>query len=534
MSSRSLSSFLESHVSRVEPLSREVNLAYWNATISGKKSDFDRYANLQLELQTVYSDRKSFEDIRAWRSSGVNDPFARRQVELLHNDYLRNQIDPKLNEEIVKLGTKIENEFNVYRATLNGKKVTSNDILKILKENNDSRLRMNAWEAGRKVGALVKNELIRLVRLRNEAAHALGYDNYYSMSLDLSEQNEKDVADLFNELDALTAGPFESMKEEVDGRLATKYGIHPSGIRPWHYEDPFFQECPQVFDVDLNRYYNSKDILEIVVRFFHGIGLRVDDILARSDLYEKSGKDQHAFCTDIDRKGDIRILANIKNDETWMATMLHELGHGVYDKHIDPELPFLLRQEAHIFTTEAIAMLFGRLSKDAGWTQDMLGISTEEKTEIADSLSKSLRCSQLVFSRWCQVMVNFERELYSNPDRDLNALWWGLVQKYQKLDAPEGRDFPDWATKTHIVSAPVYYHNYLLGELLASQIHYYISRHVLPADSGNNSIQDHTAVGAYLIKNVFSVGARYRWDETIERATAEKLTPKYFVEQFVR
>ena len=53
-------------------------------------------------------------------------------------------------------------------------------------------------------------------------------------------------------------------------------------------------------------------------------------MIARSDLYEKKGKSPHAFCTDIDREGDVRVLANIVPNEYWMGTMLHEFGHSVY------------------------------------------------------------------------------------------------------------------------------------------------------------------------------------------------------------
>ena len=53
--------------------------------------------------------------------------------------------------------------------------------------------------------------------------------------------------------------------------------------------------------------------------FYAGIGLPIDDVLARSDLYEKTGKSPHAFCTDIDREGDVRVLANIVPNEYWMG-----------------------------------------------------------------------------------------------------------------------------------------------------------------------------------------------------------------------
>ena len=67
---------------------------------------------------------------------------------------------------------------------------------------------------------------------------------------------------------------------------------------------------------------------------------RSKSMLKNSDLYEKEGKNQHAFCTDIDNTGDVRVLCNIKSNSYWMNTMLHEFGHAVYDKNIDTDLPF--------------------------------------------------------------------------------------------------------------------------------------------------------------------------------------------------
>lgn len=208
--------------------------------------------------------------------------------------------------------------------------------------------------------------------------------------------------------------------------------------------------------------------------------------------------------------------------------MLHELGHAVYDKYIDPGLPFLLRHQAHIFVTESIAMLFGRLSKDADWLHKAVGISKEESVKVAGGLFEHLRIAQLIFSRWAQVMMNFERLLYKDPDQDLNELWWGLVEKYQMVKRPEGRTSPDWATKTHVVSVPVYYHNYLLGELLASQL-----THHIRAQITDTRFLGHPEVGAYLKEMVFKPGARFRWDKLVERATGERLTARYFAEEFV-
>jgi peptidyl-dipeptidase A len=180
-------------------------------------------------------------------------------------------------------------------------------------------------------------------------------------------------------------------------------------------------------------------------------------------------------------------------------------------------------------------MLFGRLSKNPQWMVDALKISKTEAKSISESCYNTLRLEQLVFSRWAQVMYRFEKSMYENPDQDLNALWWKLVEKYQLIKKPLGRNEPDWATKIHIATVPCYYHNYLLGELLASQLHYYICNHVLndTTDIRRISYYGHPEVGKFLQEKVFKPGMRYPWNEMIEKATGEKLTVKYYARQFV-
>jgi len=212
-----------------------------------------------------------------------------------------------------------------------------------------------------------------------------------------------------------------------------------------------------------------------------------------------------------------------------MNTILHELGHGVYSYYNDRSLPFTLRDAAHSFTTEAIANMFGRLAKDTQWMHKMGIITNEEAAEISENAHKSLRLEMLVFSRWVQVMYRFEKSMYENPDQELNSLWWDLVEKYQFLSKPEGRDMPDWATKIHIALYPCYYHNYLLGEMLASQLYGYIKANI----TDNLSLVGEKSVGTYLKEQVFMPGSRYRWNEMIQKATEEKLTAKYFAQQFV-
>jgi len=422
---REAQAFIDAHVQAVKPLEKAMNLAYWQANVTGEQAFYDQYAEYQLKLRRLLSDSAAFAKLKALKESGaVRDPLRARQLTLLYNQFLANQISPDLLAQIVALSTKVEQTFNTFRPTMDGRVVTANDIAEVLRTSNDSDRRRRAWEASKEVGAQVAPDLIRLVKLRNQAARALGFENYYVMALTLSEHDEENLSTIFRELAELTDEPFRRAKACVDSVLAQRYGIAPDELRPWHYHDPFFQEAPRVHELDLDGYYQHSDVVELARAFYKGIGLEVDSILARSDLFEKQGKNPHAFCTDIDREGDVRVLANVRNDARWMDTMLHELGHAVYDLYLDRRLPYLLREPAQAFTTEGIAEFFGRLALNPYWAQNMLALSDDQRQQLETAMTASARMKQLVFARWCQVMVNFERELYSDPDQDLNSLWW--------------------------------------------------------------------------------------------------------------
>lgn len=532
---KELLAFINKFDSVVQPLTKESSLAYWYASISGNDEDWIKSEDLNIELTKVFSDKEDFAVLKRIKQSGViTDALLNRQLEVMYNAYLGNQVDNELLDSVIKMQTEIEKKYSNFRVDLNGKKLSDNEVDEVLKTSTNSSDLQLAWEGHKAIGTLVAGDIISLVKKRNEIAGELGFGNYHEMSLKLSEQDPEDISILFDELDNLTRDSFAGLKGEIDDFLSKRNNIKTEELMPWHYQNRFFQEPPAIYSVDLDKYYAGRNIETLTTDYYSSIGLDIKDMLAKSDLYEKPGKNQHAYCIDIDNLGDVRVLCNLNPNASWMGTMLHEFGHACYDKYIDQQLPFSLRNPAHTFTTEAIAMFFGRMSSNARFLEDMKLTDASDARKVAEDSSKVLRLEQLTFSRWAQVMYRFEKALYANPDQDLNALWWNLVEKYQMIKRPANRNQPDWASKLHIATAPCYYHNYLLGELLASQFNHYIAVHVLKSDISGQSYSGKKEVGDYLKEKVFKPGARYRWNEMIEKATTEKLTAKYYAEQFVK
>ncbi len=534
--------FLDAFTSKVRPLDTSANYAWWDAMMTGEKDAFKRKEDAQNKLDALLADPAPFAELKALKDSGkIDDPVIKRALDVVYLLLLEKQIDAALLQDLNKLSNEIELVFTNFRAKVSDGKggqetLADNKVREILKTSTLSDRRQETWEAAKELGKQVEPGLKKLVQARNQAAKKLGFANYHAMQLFLREQNGADLIKLFDRLDALTREPFQKAKAEIDVELAKACNVKVADLMPWHYHDQFFQEVPAVFKADLDKIYKTQDIIALSRDFYRGIGLPIDLVIEKTgnDFKPRKGKNQHAFSTDITRDGkDVRVLANVEPNEQWMSTMLHEFGHSVYSSiNIPEKLPYVLRTEAHILTTEGVAMMFEKMSKRRGWLEQM-GVKVDDPKAFDETGAKMLRYQLLIFSRWCQVMLRFEKGMYENPQQDLNKLWWDLVERYQGLRRPAGRNAPDYGAKYHIVGAPVYYHNYMMGELFASQVHHSIARKVYNgADPRTVVYVGNKEVGAFMRQHVFEPGATMSWNELTKHATGAELNPEAFAKDF--
>lgn len=525
--------FIENITTKIEPLAKRLAEAYWEASLTGSDEAAQTVSELETEYRLIFADLDRFEQLKTFHATIQNLPVQlSRQLHLLFLEFTSEQLPPETIKELVQRQTAIEQVFTRHRAVVDGIEMNDNAIRDVLKSEIDRKKRQNVWEGSKQIGGKVAADLIDLAHLRNQAARTVGFDDYYQMSLELHEIDPTFLAETVSKMENLTNDPFSDMKSKLDNNISKRFGVE--ALRPWHYADVFFQEAPNVSDVDIDELFTELNIIGLTAAFFRGIDLSIDELVEMGDHYERPGKNQHAFCIHIDRKGDVRVLANVKPTAKWMETILHEYGHAVYDKQLDPSLPFTLRTPAHLITTEATAMLMGRLAHNAEWLDRMIGLPLALKQRISAEMKDTFRLRMLIFVRWAMVMICFEREFYRNPHQDLNSLWWDLVERFQFLTRPEGRDEPDWAAKIHFATAPVYYHNYLLGEIVASQLQHTIDHHVLNgAGVTETGYVNERRVGEYLRQKVFKPGSSMHWNELLVNATGETLNPQYLVNQLV-
>ena len=505
---------------RFQDLETRFHVAYWDSQTKATKENEARRAELELELRRLKGDPTAFAAVQDALDEELHDSVVKRQLAVLRLSLTGNQMDDSHRVAIVKLGSAIESDFASFRPAVDGHRYDDNEILDVLANSDDVHHREQVWRASKQIGKHVAERIRDLVRTRNEVALSLGFADYYRMSLELQELPEEWLFERLDELEQLTREPYKEWKSGVDEKLAQRFGA--DRVQPWHYADPFFQEGPREGRVTLDDLLEDVDAAEAAIATFEAWGIDIRRVIEQSDIFPREQKCQHAFCLDVDRSGrNVRILANVVPGERWISTMLHESGHAAYDISFNRQLPYLLRRPTHIFVTEAIAILCGRFARYPEWLRDVAKVDDSTIERLGDRLRAANAAESLQFARWGLVMAHFERDLYADPEGDLDARWWEHVERFQMVEPPEDLPVGGWASKIHLAVAPVYYHNYLLGEMLASQL-----AHTIENECG--ALVGSKSAGEFLTQRVFRNGALLRWDALIEEATGSGLRATAF------
>ena len=151
------------------------------------------------------------------------------------------------------------------------------------------------------------------------------------------------------------------------------------------------------------------------------------------DLFPRKNKNTHGFCFGVEAGKDSRILANLINNTTSLDTLNHELGHCVYDLGISTELPFLDKKAASPAVTEGIAMMMGDIIK----TENVLNQIIPEN--ILTKFRNTHKEDEASFIAKSLLIIDFERELYSNPAQNPAELWKKMTEKYFGKKMKKGR-----------------------------------------------------------------------------------------------
>lgn len=484
----------------------------WNFFINSNEQNLKNYETAQEEFSKLFSDRKIYEKFLSVDASKLPKHEQKQLKDLLR------VFDKRINTgEMYKALEKKENEiaqkYNSYVPIIDGREVSKPEISKILQNEPNADIRQKAYEATIKGGDLIADDLIEFVKMRNEFAKTKGYDNFFDYQL--KEEYDVETPFLNKLIDEVYSGAkdkIKSLQEETYSELRQIFGTDK--LQGWHY-GLLTDSNPEKA---VNKILEAHSIEEISKKAYCGMGYDVDRMISEGkltlDLYPRKGKNTHGFCFGITPGLDSRILANLRNDSLSLETLNHEMGHCVYDLGISRDLTVVDRAPSSSAFTEAIAMMTGDLAKKENILKDIV------PENLLIPFKKSLSKDEANFISKSLLIIDFERELYKNPNQNPAKLWADLRLKYRNQNHASNNE---WATIPHYLSHPAYYQNYFRASLMKAQIYNHLHKIL-----GN--ITENSKTAQYLKEHIFSKGASVEEYDLIKQLTGKEFSAKDYIQ----
>ena len=260
------------------------------------------------------------------------------------------------------------------------------------------------------------------------------------------------------------------------------------------------------------------------------------------------GIGQHPFCTAIG-PGDVRIALRFSasNVASGILTLLHEVGHGLYDQGLDPKhFGMPMGEAASLGLHESQSRLWENfVGRSEGFWRffypplrktfpDALGdISLEAFREALNRVEPGLiraEADELTYNLHIVIRFELERSLLSGDlvAADLPGAWAQLYQQYLGVTPQDDRT--GCLQEDHWAEGMIgYFPTYSLGNVYAAQLHAAAERDVGPLEDAF-ARGDFSGLNRWLRENVHRHGMRYRAGAIVERTTGSVPDPSALID----
>lgn len=517
------------------------------------------------DTTNAYNTRMANEALAAFTGSSEN--IEKAQSYLKHHDELPDKLvrqleailyaaanNPQTVPDLVKARIKSETLQNEqlfgFDFKVDGESISTNDIDKLLREEDDLDQRLAAWTASKEVGQPLKAGLGELQRLRNATVQALGYDDYFSYQVSEYGMTTEEMVELNHQFMRELRPLFRELHTWTRYTLAERYGADVPELLPAHWlPNRWGQDWSSLVTVeglDLDgklAEHEPEWLVEQAERFYVSLGLEKlpQSFWEKSDLYPLPEgadykKNNHASAWHMDVDHDVRSLMSVIPNSEWYETTHHELGHIYYYlEYTNPDVPLLLRSGANRAYHEAVGSMMGLAAMQKPFLQGLGLFPVGQETDQVQTLLKEA-LNYVVFIPWSAgVMTDFEHALYAEPlaKEQYNARWWELKQRYQGIEPPaqRGEEYCDAASKTHINNDAAQYYDYAISYVLLFQLHDHIARNILKQDPHATNYYGSKDVGEFL-HQILAPGASRDWRELTREAIGEDLSAQAMLRYF--
>jgi peptidyl-dipeptidase A len=492
--------YLDTLERRYEHACERMGLANWNSYSQEAPFDLD---GAKAEFAGIFGDTTARSIIETWRgrSSSLSDKPLARRLELWHRCFIGGAI--YADHGIAGIENRLQQTITGFKLKMGDSLLTRAQVSNRLRQERKQQQRHKLWSLTSQISASAGEDLVRLVKLRNEKARELGFPNYYSLALRLQAIDEAWLLRTMNELEEQTRAPLE------DFMATAREKMHAETFEAWDF-DYALREAVQLPD----RYFLPESVFAIIHEFQKSIGFDVDSLPIREVVKDIP---YGGLSLAIRIPSDSRFLVNPTKGKGFYAVAFHEYGHSLKAVHTRVEYP-ILRGYEWIPGAQCAAYEEGVADMHGEFTDDSLWISgyTDVKPRQIERYIKNRSIPALCRLRRLMKDFFFEYRMYQDPGQDLGALEREMFKKYMLVDLDPGEP-AQFAASIWYVSYPCYYQNYVLAGMIATQLQEALSSKFGEQKSRNPHLAE------WMIAHLYASGESEEWTDRIRDATGKSL-----------
>ena len=347
----------------------------------------------------------------------------------------------------------------------------------------------------------------QLVRLRNQLARREGYNNYFALSAASLRLDVSEHLHLMEHLEQASRDAYQTILDELSSRL--------DGNRPeiWDLGLLLYHDA----ELALERYLPHDSLVDLAHRTCDSMGVSLKQL----PLYWHDEFRGHVMspvqCLSVKPPHDVRLWGDYADGVRWSSKLMGQVGQALHVLNISQERALFVN-ELHPYWREGITSLFASLCSESSWLEQYAGAPPA----LIGQFKTSQRKADVVSLRIMLAHMKFEYEMYTNSERDLNQLYWDILEQY--LLIPRYEDLVIWSHVDAFTYHPVELQAALYGDMIAAQTEAYLEKQYggLPGNGDAYS---------FLVQNYMRFGSRYPWEELLERGTGERLNPEYLIDR---
>jgi peptidyl-dipeptidase A len=401
--------------------------------------------------------------------------------------------------ELNTIATRLNSAYGKGKGTLKGQPINGSDIEAKMATSRDPAELSEMWASWHtNVGAPMRDDYTKLVKIANEGARELGYADVGAMWRSGYDMPADDFAALTDKLWGEVKPLYDALHCYTRGKLNVKYGdtVQPAKgpIRADLLGNMWAQQWGGIYDIVApqgagNIGFDTGDLLTAkgydpvkMVRagegFYSSLGFKPlpETFWTRSQFLKPRDREVvcHASAWDLDNVDDLRIKMCIKVNSDDFVTIHHELGHNYYQRAYNKQ-PLLYLSGANDGFHEAIGDTVALSITPQYLVQ--IGLLDPAKVPSADKDTGLLlrqAMDKVAFLPFGLLVDKWRWGVFSGKiaPANYNAAWTDLRRQYQGIVPPVARTEANFdpGAKYHIPGNTPYT-RYFLARLLQFQFY---------------------------------------------------------------